>query len=113
MSARPSTALTMTLSRRALLAGAAAAGLLSACGKESSDPVSGSKPTTRQVTSDNGPVTVPSEPERVVAAVGSFDIDMVAVGVMPVLTTTFAGPWVDLDPSVKKTKNIPPTVEEL
>lgn len=37
---------------------------------------------------------------------------MVAVGVKPVLTTTFAGPWVDLD-SVTITENIPPTAEEL
>lgn len=106
--------LSTALSRRGLLASAAALGLLSACGKESSDSSStGSDPKNRQVTSDNGKVTVPFEPQRVVAAVGSFDIDMVAVGVMPVLTTTFAGPWVELDSSVKKTENIPPTVEEL
>jgi iron complex transport system substrate-binding protein len=68
---------------------------------------------TRCVTSDNGPVAVTTEPKRVVAAIGSFETDMVAVGVMPVLTTTFAGPWVDLDDSVTITKNIPPTPEEL
>jgi iron complex transport system substrate-binding protein len=58
-------------------------------------------------------VTVPADPQSVVAAIGSFDVDMVAVGVMPVLTTTFAGPWVSFDESVEKTENVPPTVEEL
>ena len=32
---------------------------------------------------------------------------------MPVLTTSFAGPWVRLDPDVVITENIPPTPEEL
>jgi iron complex transport system substrate-binding protein len=58
-------------------------------------------------------VTVPADPQSVVAAIGSFDVDVVAVGVMPVLTTTFAGPWVSFDESVEKTENVPPTVEEL
>ena len=62
---------------------------------------------------DNGTVEVPADPERVVAAIGSFETDMVAVGVMPVLTTSFAGPWVELDESVTITDNIPPTAEEL
>src|SRR5687768_10941195 len=56
---------------------------------------------------------VPAEPQRVVAAIGSFETDMVAVGVMPILTTTFAGPWVELDDDVVITENIPPTPEEL
>jgi iron complex transport system substrate-binding protein len=56
---------------------------------------------------------VPADPKRVVAAIGSFETDMVAVGIMPVLTTSFAGPWVNLDDSVVVTKNIPPTAEEL
>ncbi len=63
--------------------------------------------------SDSGPVTVPSDPKRVVAAIGSFETDMVAVGIIPVLSTTFAGPWVDLGPDTEITKNIPPTAEEL
>jgi len=48
-----------------------------------------------------------------VAAIGSFETDMVAVGVMPVLTTSFAGPWVELGDDVVITENIPPTAEEL
>lgn len=68
---------------------------------------------TRTVLSDNGPVEVPAAPSRVVAAIGSFETDMVAVGVMPVLTTSFAGPWVKLGPDVVITQNIPPTAEEL
>lgn len=98
------------VSRRRFLAMMGAAGLLTACG---SRPDTGSGPATRTVNSDNGPVEVPADPKRVVAAIGSFETDMVAVGVMPVLTTDFAGPWVDLDGSVKITKNIPPTPEEL
>jgi len=65
------------------------------------------------VPADSGMVEVPADPERVVAAIGSFETDMVAVGVMPVLTTTFAGPWVDLEDAVTITENVPPTAEEL
>lgn len=89
-----------------------AAGLLAACGGndggDGGDPVA-----TRTVRSDGGTVEVPADPKRVVAAIGSFETDMVAVGVMPVLTTSFAGPWVELDESVTITDNIPPTAEEL
>ncbi|MGH8908548.1 MAG: ABC transporter substrate-binding protein [Egibacteraceae bacterium] len=96
--------------RRDVLAGLAAAGLLAAWGGGRS---AAAATATRTVTSDNGPVEVPVTPQRVVAAIGSFETDMVAVGVMPVLTSTFAGPWVTLDPSVVITENIPPTPEEL
>jgi iron complex transport system substrate-binding protein len=106
--------------RRDFLRLTAAAALLAACGTSSDDDgasdgggASDAAPTTRSVTSDAGPVEVPAAPERVIAAIGSFETDMVAVGVMPVLTTTFAGPWVELDDSVTITKNIPPTAEEL
>ncbi len=101
--------------RRQFLSLLAAAGLLAACGDddENAAPAATSTPTTRQVPSDNGPVTVPAEPKRVVAAIGSFETDMVAVGITPVLTTEFAGPWVDLGPDTTITKNIPPTPEEL
>jgi iron complex transport system substrate-binding protein len=101
-----------SLSRRGFLLTLAAAGLATACsrGEVAEGPRAASR---RQVLSDNGQVTVPTDPRRVVAVVGSFDVDMVAVGVMPVLTTTFAGPWVRLDESVKKTNNIPPKPEEL
>lgn len=99
-------------SRRQFLAGLAAAGLLAACGEDGPGRA-GASVDTRKVVSDNGRVAVPAEPKRVVAAIGSFETDMVAVGVMPVLTTTFAGPWVDLDDSVVVTENIPPTPEEL
>jgi len=95
--------------RRDVLAGLAAAGLLAAWG----DGPAAAATAMRTVTSDNGPIEVPDAPQRVVAAIGSFEIDMVAVGVMPVLTSTFAGPWVTLDPSVVITENIPPTPEEL
>jgi iron complex transport system substrate-binding protein len=108
--------------RRDFLRLTAAAALLAACGRTSSgqddagasaSPSAPPSPTTRTVTTDAGPLEVPAEPERVVAAIGSFETDMVAVGVMPVLTTNFAGPWVELDDSVTITKNIPPTAEEL
>lgn len=101
--------------RRQFLVGLGAAGLLAACGDDSdgrSDRDSGGA-ATRSVTTDAGPVEVPVEPTRVVAAIGSFETDMVALGVMPVLTTTFAGPWVELDDDVVVTENIPPTAEEL
>jgi iron complex transport system substrate-binding protein len=97
----------------------AAAALLAACGTTSDgdgradgDEATPS-PTARTVTTDAGPVEVPASPERVVAAIGSFETDIVGLGLMPVLTTTFAGPWVDLDDSVTITENIPPTAEEL
>ena len=99
------------ITRRRFLAMMGAAGLLTACGGNGGDDTSGA--ATRTVTSDSGPVQVPSDPKRVVAAVGSFETDMVAVGVIPVLTTSFAGPWVDLPDSVTITDNIPPTPEEL
>jgi iron complex transport system substrate-binding protein len=99
------------VTRRKFLAMLGAAGLLTACGGNRNDGKGGV--AARTVTSDGGPVEVPSDPKRVVAAIGSFETDMLAVGVVPVLTTTFAGPWVDLPGSVKITNNIPPTPEEL
>jgi iron complex transport system substrate-binding protein len=98
------------VTRRRFLAMLGAAGLLTACGSRAVEKPAAA---TRTVTSDGGPVEVPADPRRVVAAIGSFETDMVAVGVMPVLTTSFAGPWVDLDDSVTITQNIPPTAEEL
>lgn len=113
----------MTLTRRTFLQALTAAGVLAACGDgDTTDGSIGSaspsstpanEPETRTVVSDAGPVDVPVEPQRVVAAIGSFETDMVAVGVMPVLTSTFAGPWVEFDDSVVITSNIPPTPEEL
>lgn len=100
------------LTRRDFLAAMAAAGLAVACGS-SEQPGEAAVGATRAVRSDNGVVEVPADPQRVVAAIGSFETDMVAVGIMPVLTTSFAGPWVDLDDSVTVTDNIPPTPEEL
>ena len=38
---------------------------------------------------------------------------MVAVGVMPVMATTFAGPWVTFDDTVVISENIPPRAEQL
>ncbi|MEW6152951.1 MAG: ABC transporter substrate-binding protein [Actinomycetota bacterium] len=99
------------LTRREFVAALTAAGLLAACGRDRVTAPDGA--ATRTVTSHNGPVEVPADPGRVVAAIGSFEIDMVAVGVMPVLTTSFAGPWVKLGSSVKITENIPPDPEEL
>jgi iron complex transport system substrate-binding protein len=101
----------VAVTRRKFIGLLGAAGLLTACGGNRSNDKSGI--ATRSVTSDGGQVEVPSDPQRVVAAIGSFETDMVAVGVIPVLTTTFAGPWVDLPDSVKITENIPPTPEEL
>lgn len=111
----PATDIAASITRREFIAMMAAAGVLAACGGDSDGEggAAGEKPANREVRSDGGTVEVPAEPKRVVAAIGSFETDMVAVGVMPVLTTTFAGPWVDLDKSVKITKNIPPTAEEL
>lgn len=105
-----------SITRREFLAMMAAAGLLAACGDDDDEKAAGGSTAgdaTRTVRSDGGTVDVPADPERVVAAIGSFETDMVAVGVMPVLTTTFAGPWVELDESVTITENIPPTPEEL
>lgn len=100
--------------RREVLLGMAAAGVLAACGDDGGSAEAADAPArTRTVTSDSGPVEVPAAPQRVVAAIGSFETDMVAVDVMPVLTTSFAGPWVDLDDDVVITDNIPPTAEEL
>jgi iron complex transport system substrate-binding protein len=98
--------------RREFLAMLGAAGLLAACG-DGGERGDRDAQATRTVRSDQGPVEVPARPQRVVAAIGSFETDMVAVGVMPVLTTTFAGPWVKLDDSVVITANIPPTPEEV
>ena len=109
-----------TISRRHFLAGVGAMAVLAACGSDDDATASGSASrrdtasgATRKITTDNGVLEVPQKPQRVVAAIGSFETDMVAVGVMPVLTTSFAGPWVDLDDDVVITENIPPTAEEL
>lgn len=101
--------------RRQFLALIAAGGLLTACADDDDDagPSASPTPSSRQVPSDSGPVEVPSDPKRVVAAIGSFETDMIAVGITPVLTTSFAGPWVDLGPDTKVTENVPPTAEEL
>lgn len=109
------------ISRRNFLAGVGAMALLAACGNDDDDATAGGSASdndtaagaTRKITTDNGVIEVPAKPQRVVAAIGSFETDMVAVGVMPVLTTSFAGPWVDLDEDVVITENIPPTAEEL
>jgi iron complex transport system substrate-binding protein len=76
-------------------------------------PTGASSSGTRSVYSNNGPVEVPANPQRVVSAIGSFDIDILAVGVVPVLTSSFAGGWVKVPDSVVITDNIPPTPEEL
>lgn len=47
------------------------------------EPAAGGTPSLRTVTTDNGPLDIPASPKRVVAAIGSFETDMVAVGVMP------------------------------
>ncbi len=110
------------LTRRRFLGVMFAAGVLAACGSDDDNAAgdgggstggSTNEAGTRTVRADNGEVVVPADPKRVVAAIGSFETDMVAVGVMPVLTTSFAGPWVQLDDSVIITENIPPTAEEL
>lgn len=102
------------VTRRQFVAMLGAAGLLAACGDDSDgEREAATGPAVRTVTADDGPIEVPTDPRRVVAAIGSFETDIVAVGIMPVLTTTFAGPWVELDPSVTITENIPPTPEEL
>lgn len=98
--------------RRQFLFGVAASGLLVACGNRN-DGAATETVRHRTVTTDNGPLDVPAAPKRVVAAIGSFETDMVAVGFMPVLTSSFAGPWVEFDDSVTITENIPPTPEEL
>lgn len=114
---RPPLGATNSITRREFIAMIAAAGALAACGDDSGNSASQTGSTdagaTRRVRADNGTIDVPPDPKRVVAAVGSFETDMVAVGVMPVLTSSFAGPWVDLDDSVTITENIPPTAEEL
>lgn len=102
------------ITRREFVVGAAALASLAAVGcNDDGGDATGDATSMRTVRTDAGTVEVPTEPLRVVAAIGSFETDMVAVGVMPVLTTTFAGPWVDLHDSVTITDNIPPTPEEL
>ena len=98
--------------RRQFLFGLAATGLIAACGNRDEGGAADAA-RLRTVTTDNGPLAVPATPQRVVAAIGSFETDMVAVGLMPVMTSSFAGPWVELDDSVTITENIPPTPEEL
>ncbi|MDP9403432.1 MAG: ABC transporter substrate-binding protein [Actinomycetota bacterium] len=103
-----------SITRREFIAMMAAAGLLAACGDDEDKSASGNGgDATRTARADSGTIDVPADPKRVVAAIGSFETDMVAVGVMPVLTTSFAGPWVELDKSVTITENILPTAEEL
>jgi iron complex transport system substrate-binding protein len=94
----------------ALLASPSVAAILASCGDDEPGESSGA---TRSVYSNNGPIDVPVDPQRVVAAIGSFDVDIYAVGITPVLTTTFAGGWTQLPESVVITENIPPTPEEL
>lgn len=106
----PHVEISADLTRRRFLGMLAAAGLLGACGTR---PVVESGSRTRTIVTDNGSLDVPVDPKRVVSAIGSFETDMVAVGVMPVMTTTFAGPWVELDRTVTISRNIPPTPEEL
>lgn len=109
------------ISRRRFIVGLGAMAFLGACRNDDDDatarsPTSGTgtaSGSTRTITTDSGALEVPANPQRVVAAIGSFETDMVAVGVMPVLTTSFAGPWVELDDDVVITENIPPTAEEL
>lgn len=96
--------------REFIVMAAAAASVLAACGNDGGTAARSGKHTVR---TDSGDVEVPEDPKRVVASIGSFETDMVAVGIMPVLTTSFAGPWVKLDDNVTITKNIPPTAEEL
>ncbi|MBW3574585.1 MAG: ABC transporter substrate-binding protein [Actinobacteria bacterium] len=103
---------TAPATRRRFLIGLAATGLIAACGNWDRDEVA-DPPARRTVMTDNGPLVVPADPQRVAAAIGSFETDMVAVGFMPVLTSSFAGPWVELDDSVTITEDIPPTPEEL
>ncbi len=69
-------------SRRQFLAGLAAAGLLAACGSRDDGAVTPT-PSLRTVTTDNGPLDIPTSPTRVVAAIGSFETDMVASGSCP------------------------------
>jgi ABC-type Fe3+-hydroxamate transport system substrate-binding protein len=90
----PLTDVVDSITRRELLGMIAAAGLLAACGDDNGESASGSAggDATRSVRVDSGTVDVPADPERVVAAIGSFETDMVAVGVMPVLTTSFERP---------------------
>lgn len=57
--------------RRQFLAMLGAAGLLAACGDDGGNE-STSAPATRTVRADGGTVEVPAEPQRVVAAIGSF-----------------------------------------
>jgi iron complex transport system substrate-binding protein len=104
------------LSRRRFLTGAGALAVLAACGDDAGDDDGDDAvpaAALRSVYSNNGPIEVPVDPQRVVCAIGSFDIDVLAVGVTPVLTTSFAGGWANVPESVVVTDNIPPTPEEL
>lgn len=89
-SVAPSPALT----RRSLLVGAGALGLLSACGTPNAAPVGPAVPTAgfpATVVHRNGTTVIPKEPQRVVT-VGFSDQDPVlALGVRPVAVTDWYG----------------------
>ncbi|MFJ6074071.1 ABC transporter substrate-binding protein [Streptomyces sp. NPDC093065] len=89
-----SRSLSVALDRRRFLGGLTGAGaalVLSACGVSESDDDSGKdakkdggKAGTRQLKTDNGTVTVPEHPERVVATVNYDALMLLDLGLVPV-----------------------------
>lgn len=96
--------------REFIVAGISLAALLAGCGGDDRPDAASA---SRTLQGDNGTVTVPAAPERVGCVIGSFDIDVLAVGITPVITTYFAEGWADVPAPTIVSRNVPPTVEEL
>ncbi|MBM2621871.1 ABC transporter substrate-binding protein [Actinoplanes sp. LDG1-06] len=95
----------MTPSRRRGAALAAtllsAAIVLTACGGDSADTEEAAPAETRSVTADNGTVTVPAAPQRVVT-IGNTTLPLIDMGGKPVGVTEVGASEIDLIPADQK-----------
>ena len=94
--------------RRRLVIGMLLVAGLAACG---SDGDGGDDAETRTVSSSRGEVEVPADPQRVVALVGSADVDVLTLGLEPVFSGSFAEGWADLPDSTVTSDLVPPDPE--